>query len=105
MKRPKTIRKVVKFGRDQRVKMVRDFREKAVVTRIQAHTLHACGYTACPANRLIEPGDEYANVAYTQQRQYSGFRNWPVERTYHFDCLPPELKPVIRFFYPTGGNK
>jgi hypothetical protein len=113
--KPRVIRRVVQVAKDGRAKVARDRRTLITIERIKARTAKSCAYHMCPYYEaseadthprggvgVIAPGTEYAlfKSAYTVRRM--GGRTFPEQRTYHFDCLPLDARPLVRFFFPRG---
>lgn len=96
----KYIRKVLKVGRDNRARVVRDRREGVDITRItEAFIRHTCNSKSCPDPKIVV-GHQYLRVSYLGTGDPSRNRP-PVQKTYHMDCLPENLLPCRRFF---GGE-
>lgn len=97
MKRPRVIRKVVKVGRDGRPKTATDIKAGVAIKRITAHQEHRCGYPSCRWWRLIEVGTEYAQV-FDGSHRPMGRLMIPQSQPYHFECVPPNARRLVRFF-------
>ena len=103
MSRPRVIRKVSKTTRDGRVKVAIDRKARLTVERIEAHVDHQCESRGhrLDGNREIRPGEEYVRLTYLGETRWMGRRPVPLSYEYHLDCLPPEARPLVRFFKET----
>jgi len=94
----------MKKGRDGRAKMARDRRTMIQMERVKAQSPRQCAYYDCPhkveggKHGYIDSGIEYAKVTSPLWGQRSSYKRWPEVRDYHFECVPPEAKPLVRFF-------
>lgn len=106
MSRARVIRKVTKIGRDKRPKVAYDRRTLIKMERVKAHTPKKCGYTLCPypnslgfgKGGVIEVGTEHAVVTRHAKGRWMGSTLIPDSAPYHFGCVPPEARPLVRFF-------
>jgi hypothetical protein len=100
--KPRVIRKVTVMGRDGRPKIARDRKARVTIERVKAQKPRPCGYYACrhdPADRgWIATGTEYAKVTSPLHVKTFGHRSFPEPKDYHFECVPPEARPLVRFF-------
>lgn len=105
LKRRSIIRAVTKAGKDGRPKKARDRRSGIAMERVKAHVPKKCWYHKCPYTTQvlltkergqISVGTEHAVI--TQRGVYANFGRFPEARAYHFECVPPEAKPLVRFF-------
>lgn len=106
--RPLVIRRVVRKDRHGRAKVARDSKAGISIERIKARVPRPCGYYKCPhldrlrygrQEGIISEGTEFARLDSGERRRMGG-RLVPIFREYHFDCLPPEARPLLRFFFP-----
>lgn len=96
--RARVIRKVAKMGKDSRPKVARDRRENIQVERVTAQASRPCSRFDCK-RKTIDPGEKYAKLLTpTSQTRYVRGRLIRMPEDYHFDCVPPEAKPLLRFF-------
>jgi hypothetical protein len=101
--KPAIIRRVIKADRFGKPKIVRDYRAFITVERILAAKARWCAAgNGCQHNRdrfthaIIERGDYYA--ALTENNKVGRYVGHPPTHNYHFECLPPKAKPMVRFF-------
>jgi hypothetical protein len=97
----KIIRRVIKVGRDGRPKSAMDSKARIHVERVKAFKTHVCAYRDCALGHgYIEAGVEYAKVTnFNLGGRRIGRYNFPPEpNDYHFECLPPDARPLLRFF-------
>lgn len=79
-----------------RFKKARDYKTGWLIERTRASVTHQCHYMGCVLG-LIVPGDDYATVYDPAWVKRVGWQRFPDSRRYHFDCLPEEAKPLVRF--------
>lgn len=97
--KPIVIRRVMKMGRDGRPKMARDRKTLIQMERVTATGgPRPCAYKGCLNGETIETGEEYAKVTSPLWGRRSSYKRWPETRDYHFECVPPEARPLVRFF-------
>lgn len=96
MSRPKIIRKVVKMGRDGRVKRVRDRREGFDMVRVRAAVSHTCRNYNCTLGRTIEIDTQYIEIMF--HLRGGGVGRYPKSHKYHAECVPLDARPALRFF-------
>lgn len=103
--KPRVIRKVMKMGRDGRPKMARDRKTLIQMERVTAQAPRQCAYHGCKhvftegrQGGWIATGTEYAKVTSPLWGRRSSYKRWPETRDYHFECVPPEARPLVRFF-------
>lgn len=96
--RPRIIRRVFKFGKDGRAKIARDRRTRIQMERVKAQVERKCSHPACLRGGIITVGTEFAKLM-TPQTRFRG-RSWPESYPYHFECVPPDARPLVRFFQP-----
>lgn len=99
-KRPRVIRKVIHTDSKGRPKVARDRKINVTMERMTARTSHLCHYYACPWDRVIEPKTEYAAITSLGAVRRIGSQMVPESRRFHFDCVPPEARPLVRFLVP-----
>lgn len=94
----RVIRKVTKMGRDGRPKVAVDRKTHLRVERVRAQAPRRCSYRHCPELAgIIEDDTEYARLTYPRKvRRFP--QHWPESFDFHFQCLPPEARPLARFF-------
>ena len=92
------IRKVIRLGRDGKVKKVRDYREGIDLEKVRAQKERKCGYHECPFGGVIEGNWVYFKVTPLTTRNRMGSGRYPLSKDYHFKCLPPEAQLMKRFF-------
>lgn len=94
--RPRLLRKALRFDRDGAGKVARDYRlEGVTLERVNARGDRLCGYHLC--KRPIVAGSDYAVVS--DPRSPGPFvqgRRIPGRRDFHPECVPPELRPLLR---------
>lgn len=95
MKRPRIIRRVVKTDAKGRAKIARDRKARITMERITARDSRCCAGTC---NGMITPKTEYAKVTRPTDYKNLGRRRLvPDPKCFHFECVPPEAKPLVRF--------
>lgn len=95
--RPRVIRRVIKWDRYKKPKIARDSRTQIRLERVVAQVRHCCTYHGCPEDRVILVGEAYAQFTSPRTRRRLGWRDVPDPSDYHFDCVPPEARPLVRF--------
>lgn len=95
--RPRVIRKVVRMGKNEFPKFARDYKADIYMERVRARAPRTCAYPGCPVDRVIDKNEYYAKVG-DGVKAYGGGRRFPVEKDYHFFCVPSEARPLNRFF-------
>lgn len=102
---PRLLRRVVKWDRQGKPKIARDYRSHIQIEHIIAKMDRACAagkYCRCKTDSvdgfryLIKTGQPYAKVIGTERRYMAG-RYIPVPKDYHLDCVPEKAKPLVRF--------
>lgn len=101
--KPRVIRKVVKRDAKGRPKIARDLKTDITMERVKAMHDRDCEYRGCPMPGGVIAGiTQYAKV--TDHRRLDGprvkGRVLSRARDYHFDCVPPEARPLVRFLVP-----
>lgn len=106
--KPQIIRKVVRWDKKgrQRPKRARDYRLVADMERVTARYARPCSskgckYTLPTGLGWIEPGTEYAKV-YANEGQGKRIKGRMIysPRDYHFECVPEQYRPLVRFLKP-----
>lgn len=95
--RPRVIRKVIRKDRQGNPKVARDRKSLIQMERIVARGERPCTYHGCEHGGVIGVGVPYARVASPLLQKRIGFRYVPDPKDYHFDCVPPEARPLVRF--------
>lgn len=93
-RRPRLIRRVVKQDAKGRAKVARDSKAGIQMERVTARkSPRPCSHRDCPMpGQMIEVGAEYAKVTDHNTRDF------------HFDCVPPEARPLVRFLVPCNWH-
>lgn len=94
-KKPRVIRKITKCGRDWRPKVAKDYKTQVTLERVRATSQRKCTYRKC--KHPIEKGETYARVSDLKRRS-NNWQRWPDQNDYHFGCVPPEARGLLRFF-------
>lgn len=104
--RPRVIRKVIKVDAKGRPKIARDRKTFIQMERVVARVSRGCAAgKECKFNNpltegVIYAGDTYAKITDGAIRRRGGGYKWPESRDYHFACVPPEARPLVRFLVP-----
>ncbi len=99
--KPRVIRKVIKNDAKGRAKVARDRKINVTMERMTARTNHLCHYHACPWDKVIESKTEYAAITRLDAVRRIGSNMVPAEaKRFHFDCVPPETRPLVRLLVP-----
>lgn len=99
--KPRVIRKAIKRNKAGRPTWAVDYKINARMQRVKGRDAHYCAAgVACPfIDGLILPGAEYAKVHANEGRpKIIRGRAIYSPRDYHFDCVPEQYRPMIRFF-------
>jgi hypothetical protein len=92
------IRRVVKTDKKGRPKVARDRKTGIDMERVTARTQQPCARGIhCPHGGLIFGGTEYAKVSDMNKARRMGGAFIPDVKDYHFECVPPEARPLVRF--------
>lgn len=79
-----------------------DKRTEFSIQMIKASVPHTCEYVNCPwPSRSIEAKTPYLAVSHPDWTKRIGVRYLPSIRKYHPDCVPHEVRPLVRFVIPT----
>ena len=99
MTKPRIIRRVIRFDAKNRPKKARDYRTEITMERVTARSARRCNYHACPFRKAIPIGTEYAKIVAPKHRRprLIGGRLINDQVDYHFECVPPEARPLVRF--------
>jgi len=96
--KPRVIRRVVKKDRTGRPKVARDRKTQIQMERVTARSSRPCAASGCPKWRvLILPDEAYAKVTYAAEARRMGSHLIPKVKDFHFECVPPEAQPLVRF--------
>ena len=98
MSRPRVIRRVIKMGRDGNPKAAHDSKTGVFIERVTALVQHKCGNPNCEWLRIIMPATQYALVTDANRRRRMGRKMIPEAQPYHFECVPPNARRLVRFF-------
>lgn len=95
--KPRVIRKVTKVDAKGRAKIATDRKSGIRMERVTARTRRDCCYHACQRG-FIAAGVEYAKVHANEGRpKFIRGRAIYSPRDYHFECVPPAARPLVRF--------
>lgn len=79
-----------------------DLRTGFAVQMIKAAVPHTCQYVNCPwPNRTIEIKTPYLAVSHPDWNKRIGRQYVPNIQKFHPDCVPHEVRPLVRFVVPT----
>jgi hypothetical protein len=96
---PKTIRKVSKVGQDGLPKIAVDRKDDIQMERIRARVWRPCDAEACWFDGVIHAASEYARITSSRSKSfYAKGSQVRVPEDYHFECVPPYARPLLRFF-------
>lgn len=102
--KPKVIRGYLrKSARGKRTwREVGDRRTGMRAKKIRAAVPHTCAYSNCPHfERMIVEKTSYIEVTHPDSARRFGSHYVPLTFKYHPDCVPHDVRPLVRFLIPT----
>lgn len=97
--KPKIIRKVTKVGQDGCPKIAVDRKNDIKMERVRARYWRPCESETCWFDGIIYATSEYAKITSSRVKSfYSKGSLVRVPQDYHFECVPPYTRPLLRFF-------
>lgn len=103
MSKPKVIRKVIRIYKSGpkkgEPKVARDRKSVVTLEQVRAQREWECD-GACIWGGTIVTGTFMARVTSPLDRRSIGARHVPMEKNYHFSCLPQRAMHLRRFFEP-----
>lgn len=101
------IRQVVKLDRKGAPKIARDRKAHLELERITARDDRPCSFHSCPLGGTIAAGTAYAKATDLNKNDgpFIRGRRLPTHRDFHFECVWPEARPLVRFLttHPEEG--
>lgn len=96
--RLRIIREVIKTDAKGRPKIAIDRKTGIRMERVTANGARPCCRHHCPEGGLIQRKTEYAKV-YANEGQPTWVKGRLIysPRDYHFECVPPPARPLVRF--------